>query len=215
MAFVIDFLESNDKESIVGELQRIAALLGKRSISVQEINEHGRIHSATIMKKFGTMRKAHEAAGLIALKYSKPTDAELLKAIADLWIVTLRESGRRPRQHEVQKYGCPVSLLPIKRRFGSWKKALVATAKAYEFGPPATAPEKPVERPKKVRKPISDHKRFQVMKRDGYTCRICRVPGGELEIDHIVPVSLGGGNKMENLQTVCKPCNRGKSDSLL
>jgi 5-methylcytosine-specific restriction endonuclease McrA len=214
MAFVIDFLESNDKDSIVTELRRIAALLGKRSISVEEINEHGRVHSATITKKFGSMRKAHEAAGLIALRYTKPTDAELLKAIADLWTITLRESGRRPRQHEVQQYGCPVSLLPIKTRFGTWKKALVATAKAYAMGAPASPPDPPKARPKKKRQPVSERKRFHVLKRDGYTCRICRKAGGELEVDHILPVSRGGSNKPENLQTLCKPCNRGKSNSL-
>jgi len=214
MAFEIDFLATNDKESIVTELRRIAELLGKRSISVEEINQHGRIHSATIAKKFGTMRKAHEAAGLIALRYTKPTDAELLKAVADLWTITLRESGRRPRQHELQKYGSPVSLLPIKMRFGSWKKALLATAKAYAMGSPADAPDKPFVRPKKERQPISERRRFLVLKRDRYTCRICHRSGIELEVDHIVPVSLGGSSRMENLQTACKPCNRGKSNSL-
>ena len=175
MAFVIDFLESHDKESIVAELQRIAALLGKRSISVEEINEYGHVHSATITKKFGSMRKAHEAAGLIALRYTKPTDAELLKAIADLWTVTLRESGRRPRQHEVQQYGCPVSLLPDQTALRKLEKALIATAKAYEMGTPANPPEKPVLWPKKNRRPVSDRRRFLVIRRNGYTSCICRI----------------------------------------
>ena len=214
MAFVIDFLESHDEESMIAELKRIAALLGKRSITVKEIDEHGHIHSRTIAEKFGTIRKAHEAAGLIALRYTKSTDAELVKIVADLWTITLRESGRKPRQRDAAAYGLPVSYRTIAEHFGTWKKALIATAKAYAMGTPNNPPEKPVVRPKKKRQPVSHRKRFLVIKRDGYTCCICRKAGGELEVDHILPVSRGGSNKLENLQTLCKPCNRGKSNSL-
>lgn len=214
MAFEIDFLESHDEQSIVNELKRIAALLGKRSITVKEIDEHGYIHSRTVAEKFGTVRKAHEAAGLIALRYTKSTDAELLKIMADLWTITLRESGRRPRQSDVAKYGSPASYRTIVERFGTWKKALIATAKAYAVEPPANPPEKAFVRPKKKRQPVSERRRFHVLKRDGYTCCICRKAGGELEVDHIVPASRGGSSKMDNLQTLCKPCNRGKSNSL-
>lgn len=58
--------------------------------------------------------------------------------------------------------------------------------------------------------PVSVHKRFLVMQRDGFTCRLCRQAGGKLEVDHIIPVCKGGSSKLENLQTLCKPCNRGK-----
>lgn len=32
-------------------------------------------------------------------------------------------------------------------------------------------------------------------------------------VDHIVPVSRGGTNALENLQPACGPCNRQKSDA--
>jgi 5-methylcytosine-specific restriction endonuclease McrA len=56
--------------------------------------------------------------------------------------------------------------------------------------------------------------RYDVMKRDNFKCRLCGANGGEsaLEIDHIVPVAKGGKTEMENLQTLCKECNRGKRD---
>lgn len=33
---------------------------------------------------------------------------------------------------------------------------------------------------------------------------------GDMDIDHILPKSLGGGNGRENLQCICKHCNRSK-----
>jgi len=41
-------------------------------------------------------------------------------------------------------------------------------------------------------------------------CRICNNAVAE-EIDHIVPLSKGGTNKIENLQPVCKSCHIDKS----
>ena len=213
MRFEIDFLESHDSESIVAELHRIAELLGKRTVTAKEIDRHGRLSSRTVMQKFGTMRKAHEAAGLIASRYTKATEAELFKVLTELWLITLRESGRRPRMSEVSKYGFPVSSRTIVERFGTWKRALIATAKAVEF--PNSV--KPLARVKVVkrRQPLSVRRQFSVLKRDGYECRICHKKGGELEVDHIVPVSLGGPDKMENLQAVCKVCNRSKGNKLM
>ncbi|MCH5256756.1 MAG: HNH endonuclease [Lachnospiraceae bacterium] len=36
---------------------------------------------------------------------------------------------------------------------------------------------------------------------------------GDMDIDHIVPRSLGGSSSRENLQCICKHCNRSKRDS--
>ena len=33
---------------------------------------------------------------------------------------------------------------------------------------------------------------------------------GDMDIDHIIPKSLGGGNDRHNLQCICKYCNRSK-----
>lgn len=57
--------------------------------------------------------------------------------------------------------------------------------------------------------------RYDVLRRDGYRCRICgrsQADGVTLEVDHIVPVSRGGKTEMSNLQTLCWDCNHGKSD---
>lgn len=212
--FVIDFLESHDEASIVAELRRISQLLGRRRITGDDIDRYGRISSRTVGQKFGTLRQAAAAAGLIAPRYTKATDEELIKAVTDLWETTLREMGRRPRMSDVQKYGCPVSSKTIVERFGTWKRALIAVAKANENGTPEAPPARR-EPLRSKRRPLSVARRFLVLKRDGYRCRICRNADAELEVDHIMPVSRGGSDRLDNLQTLCKACNRSKSDQLM
>lgn len=65
--------------------------------------------------------------------------------------------------------------------------------------------------------PVSKKVRFEAFKRDAFTCGYCGAtpPGVVLELDHIQPVSKGGGNEIDNLITSCFDCNRGKSDQLL
>jgi hypothetical protein len=69
------------------------------------------------------------------------------------------------------------------------------------------------------RKHISPSLRFQVLERDGFTCRYCkRKSEGDplpLEIDHLIPVSKGGSNDIQNLVTACRDCNRGKSAKII
>lgn len=67
------------------------------------------------------------------------------------------------------------------------------------------------------RKAISKKIRFDVFKRDSFTCAYCgsKPPSVVLELDHIDPVSKGGENSLDNLITACFDCNRGKSDRLL
>lgn len=64
------------------------------------------------------------------------------------------------------------------------------------------------------RKAIPKKIRFEVLKRDKFTCQYCgkSAPDVVLEIDHIKPVSKGGNNDIMNLVTSCKDCNLGKSN---
>ncbi len=66
--------------------------------------------------------------------------------------------------------------------------------------------EKFIQEPKQLRFPIPKKTRATVMERDGYKCAFC----GEtrnLQIDHIMPVSTGGTNELNNLRVLCKSCN--------
>ncbi len=62
---------------------------------------------------------------------------------------------------------------------------------------------------------MTDSLRYDVLKRDKYKCVICGASasdGAKLEVDHIIPISKGGQTTIDNLQTLCMSCNRGKSN---
>jgi hypothetical protein len=204
-------MESFDRDSIVAELRRVATKLGKPTLSKREINRHARVSANTVLRRFGSVKLAYEAAGLIPPK-PRLTNEEILAMLVVLWRITWRESGRSPSLRELKTCGFPVSGRAIRNHFGSWKKALLAAAASA----PDCLTEADVESapPKPERQKISDRKRFLVFQRDGYQCQICRKTGVELELDHVIPVCRGGSDEMDNLQTLCRPCNAGKSGSL-
>jgi len=57
--------------------------------------------------------------------------------------------------------------------------------------------------------------RRRIFVRDDYVCGYCGQRGGDLECDHVTPISRGGTNADGNLVTSCKRCNRAKSDRLV
>jgi len=63
------------------------------------------------------------------------------------------------------------------------------------------------------RKTLSPRTRFEILKRDKFTCRYCgaKAPDVQLEVDHIKPVYEGGSNHPLNLVTSCEKCNGGKA----
>lgn len=67
------------------------------------------------------------------------------------------------------------------------------------------------------RKPLSKRERFEIFKRDQFTCQYCgcQPPDVVLHVDHINPVANGGGNETMNLVTACESCNQGKAAKLL
>jgi len=59
---------------------------------------------------------------------------------------------------------------------------------------------------------VSKKTRFEVFKRDSFTCAYCgrAAPEVVLHVDHIQPVAEGGLSDILNLITACKDCNAGK-----
>jgi 5-methylcytosine-specific restriction endonuclease McrA len=54
--------------------------------------------------------------------------------------------------------------------------------------------------------------RRAVLERDGWKCLACGATDA-LELDHITPKSAGGQPTVDNLQTLCRDCNRLKGTS--
>jgi len=67
------------------------------------------------------------------------------------------------------------------------------------------------------RKTVTKKMRFEVFKRDEFTCQYCGAhpPKAILHVDHIHPVAQGGGNESDNLITACESCNQGKGANTL
>ena len=65
---------------------------------------------------------------------------------------------------------------------------------------------------KTTKNPVSGPLRHECLKRDMYRCRECGATNQDivLEVDHIVPVSQGGSDELDNFQTLCRTCNRAK-----
>lgn len=69
----------------------------------------------------------------------------------------------------------------------------------------------------KERTAISVKMRFEVFKRDKFTCTYCGATAAQklLHCDHVKPVAEGGKTTLLNLTTACVDCNLGKGARLL
>ena len=66
------------------------------------------------------------------------------------------------------------------------------------------------------RKNYSDEERKIIYNKSGGRCELCgmRLSFDDMTLDHIIPLSLGGEDSMENLETACYGCNQFKSNIL-
>jgi hypothetical protein len=202
-------------EEIIADIQRVAGLAGVNAVSFRLYSELGNCHPTTAALRFGTWNKAVLAAGLQIASERNITDERLFENLMRLW----EHYGRQPRFRELARPPSVISSGPYQRRFHSWTKALtsfVAFANAGDIRPP-----RPLESESghKTSRDPSLRLRFRVMKRDNFSCCACGaspalMPGLTLHVDHINPWSRGGETIEENLQTLCEPCNLGKSNVL-
>ena len=57
--------------------------------------------------------------------------------------------------------------------------------------------------------------REYVLQRDRRTCQYCGTRKGRIEVDHVVPRSKNGSDRVSNLVTSCRKCNRKKDNRSL
>ncbi len=216
----IDFLADLTNDAILAELRRIASVHDARSVTKSQIDASGRVSYSLINKRFGSLRRALQLAGLQPQRFMKASDQELLEMLVELWERVLEKEGRTPQRKDLASYRFPVSGDTILRRFGSWKRSLIrayesvtneASASIEENVEPSAVDKAP------ERKPISLRKRFFVMKRDEFACSRCGASGHgvRLEIHHQIPFSKGGSDSLDNLRTLCFDCNRGQRNDMI
>jgi len=194
-------------------MQRAAQLAETDVLSQRLYSEFGRYDPTTASRRFGTWNKALTAAGLQIANEINISDRRLFENIMLLWM----HYGRQPRRAELALHPSLISWGAYRRRFSSWMDALtqfVTYANEQEALPPS--PTEAASGHKTSRDP-SLRMRFRVLKRDNFTCRACGAspaltPALSLHVDHITAWSLGGETIDENLQTLCEPCNLGKSN---
>lgn len=61
----------------------------------------------------------------------------------------------------------------------------------------------------KSRPEISKRKRREVVAMHGDNCLSCGI-AEDICMDHVIPISKGGTNSVDNLQPLCRSCNSGK-----
>lgn len=117
----------------------------------------------------------------------------------------LRKKLREPLPHAVQYE--VLRLAPVTHQGWAQRASASSLAPARTLGRGHTV----------ERKSISRTIRFEVFKRDSFTCQYCgsKAPDVVLTLDHIEPHSKGGQDDLLNLLTACDSCNGGKSDKRL
>jgi hypothetical protein len=156
--------------------------------------------------RFGAWRFALAAAGMKGRFRGVYSAAELMDLIEQVWRKIERPPGRKALAEHTGLCGETFA-----RRFGSIDHACRRLA-LYKEGKITRAQ---LLRPApKYRAPTGKRLRWSILERDHHRCTACgksAKDGVTLEVDHILPVSRGGQSIPDNLRTLCRDCNRGRS----
>lgn len=215
------------RENVITELQRVASLLGRNTVTVDDFRAHAIVGLGTVRSRFGTWPAALRAAGLDSVSHGKRyTDEQCFENLLTVWM----HLGRPPKYQEMGNAPSTVGGKAYVKRWRTWNRAIhafIAYAES-DSASPSTEPPQPVTaashvgasrlRPEDMREP-SVGLRYRVLKRDRFRCVSCgRSPatdlGCELHVDHVHPFSKGGKTTLDNLRSSCAECNLGKGAAL-
>ncbi len=202
-------------EDLMKDLQQVATKLNQDKVTFDEYKEIGKYSYNTFRRRFGGWLNALKKAGLSETKKHNTPTEDLFQNLLNIWI----KKGRQPTREDMNSQFSEFSSGAYQYRFGGWRKTLEAFVKwANEGEIEANNPKSENKIKKhKTSRTINYRLRFLVMRRDNFKCKItgkspATDPNVILEVDHIVPWDKGGETVMENLQTLAKEINIGKSN---
>jgi 5-methylcytosine-specific restriction endonuclease McrA len=171
----------------------------------------------TICDLFGSWGKALQAAGLRSKRTAKLGLREMVDAFKACWKKHDAPPSRRQLEAYLEEHRYPFRWASYRSAYGGHVELARMIVAVQEGRIPESHLLKRQRRPPD-RETVPPKLRMQVLKRDHYTCVKCGAGrrtdrNVRLEVDHIVPASRGGQTVLENLQTLCFRCNRGKSNS--
>lgn len=218
MQFILNDYHRNVSDlELINDLKRVAQELNKETITIEDYNQNGNYNATTLTRRFKSWFRCLELANL---KMSRSplniSNESLFEDIERVWILL----GKQPSYQDMSKYS-QYSIGTYEKRFNGWRGALNAFVdyinKSNEIDNEQLSTNNISRTATKTNRNINLRLRFLVMKRDDFKCRICgRSPattqGIELQVDHIIPWSKGGETTIDNLQTLCRDCNLGKSN---
>lgn len=156
---------------LIAELRRVAELLDRGSVTIDQFNEHGKFHSSTLARRFGSWFKALDAAGLHKTRNLHVTNDQLLENLVSVWL----KLGRQPKYQDLTKSNSAFSSGTYENRFGTWRKALEAfVGWANEGVIPETSGHIHSQQRRTPRN-INWRLRALVLMRDGARCQLCGV----------------------------------------
>lgn len=201
---------------LLGALQSATEALGEGYFTTTQYEglSGQRPRHETIIERFGSWKKALALIGISGGRERQYSPDDLINNLESIW----KQLGYPPGKRRIAKLGEKISESPYRRHWGSLRlvcEALAAFHDGKKSRQQLLAGNPDV--PPRVTIPLNI--RWAVLKRDNYRCKKCGVcPSSdhrvELEVDHIKPVTKGGENAIENLQTLCRQCNQGKKNQL-
>jgi hypothetical protein len=209
----------SDKD-LLSDVKKVAEQLGKDSVTIEEYNERGRVHSTTLTRKFGSWFKVLSLAGLKKSRslINIPKE-ELFQNLEEVWT----KLGRQPSYSDIQKPFSKYCAGTYEKRFGTWRTALerfvdfVNNEEQFSTEESIKKLKTQLKSHHKTKRSVNWRLRFLVMRRDNFKCVQCgRAPATDpeivLHVDHIKAWANGGETVLKNLQTLCSKCNIGKSN---
>ncbi len=201
-------------DELIKDLISVSEKLSKAP-TMAEYNCTGKYEVSVFRRRFGSWNAALLKANLV-VNNREWTEIELYSNIENVWIYL----GKQPTRRDMDKEYSKISSGAYHRHFHTWTNALksfIAYINDSESADEAIENNPAPKFSHKTSRDINLRLRFKVFQRDNFRCCICgRSPattqGLELQADHIKPWSKGGETTLENLQTLCRECNLGKSN---